>query len=140
MGSNQEIIEYKNALSAALAAEYPDINLTVFNRIDDDFATPAIVVNPPVMEPSGLPPSKNKLPLILKVSAFVCYLADDVENEYKCIQLSADLAAFVKLQTWGLKIMPAKFIAVNPVIIEGLEDLIIQRVDFEQQMDITVNQ
>jgi len=137
LGSKQEIIEYKNALTTALSEKYPSIDLTVFNRIGDDFKTPAIVVNPPIMEPSSLPPIKDRLNLTLKLSTFVCYLADDTENEFNCIQLSANVAKFISMQTWGLRITPAKVLSINPVIIEGLEDLIIQRIDFEQQINIT---
>lgn len=137
MGSKQEIIEYKNAVRAAFSEKYPDVCLTVFNRIDDNFKTPAIVVNPPLMTPSALPPVKDRLNLTLKVSTFVCYLADDIENEFNCIQLSANLAKFISMQTWGLKITPAKISSITPVVIEGLEDLIIQRIDFEQQINIT---
>lgn len=137
MGSKQEIIEYKNAIKTALLEKYPSMDLTVFNSIDDNFKTPAIVVNPPIMEPSSLPPVVGRLNLTLRISTFICFLADDVENEFNCIQLSANVAKFISMQTWGLKITPAKVLSINPVIIEGLEDLIIQRIDFEQQINIT---
>ncbi len=137
MGSKQEVIEYKEAIYTALSKKYPGVDLTVFNRISDDFKTPAIVVNPPKMGPSSLPQNASRLNLTLNICVFVCYLADDVNNEFDCIQLSANVAKFINLQTWGLKITPAKVTGINPIEIENLEDLIIQRIDFEQQINIT---
>lgn len=138
MGNKQEIKEYKTAIEAALKTQFPEHDITVFKRIDDIFNLPAIIVNPPIMEPViGGPISKGKLTVNLKNSAFVCYSVVDEENEYNCIQVSAYLGNFIKDNTWGLKIMPAKVSIIEPTIIEGLESLVIQRVDFEQHVTIT---
>ena len=76
---------------------------------------------------------------LLQTNAFLLYSAADEANEMECLQLSANLGKYINGNTWGLKIMPAKVTLIEPMLVEGLEEYIIQRIDFEQNLVITEN-
>lgn len=140
MANGTEIIDYKAALETALAAQYPNHNITVFKRLSEDFSLPAIVVNIPVLEPNasgGI--TTQKMNSLLQTNAFVLYSAADEENEIECLQRSVNLSKFINGNTWGLRITPAKVTLVEPMLVEGLEEYIMQRIDFEQNLVITEN-
>lgn len=138
MANGKEIKNYKKAIEAALQAQYPKHHITVFKRIAGDFALPAIVINIPVFVPrEDFKGMKGQLMNTLQTNAFLLYSAADEENEMECLQLSANLANFIHNNNWGLAITPAKVTLTEPMIVEGLEDYIIQRIDFEQNVIIT---
>lgn len=137
MANGKELIEYKNAIQAAFDAQFPDIKTVVFKRIEDDFKLPAIVINIPVLEPNfaGNMP-KGKTRATLQTAAFVLYSAVDEANEMECLQLSANVGNFINGNCFG-QAFPAKVTLIEPMLVEGLEGFIIQRIDFEQNIEIT---
>jgi len=138
MANGKEITNYKEAIEKALRAQYPGHHVTVFKRLSDDFALPTIVINIPVLVPrEDFKGMKGKMNNTLQTNAFLIYSAADEENEMECLQLSANLANFINDNTWGLAITPAKVTLNEPMIVDGLEDYIIQRIDFEQNVMIT---
>lgn len=138
MANGKEIINYKTAIEAAMVAQYPGHYTAVFKRLSGDFALPAIVINIPVFVPNeqfkGL---KGQMNNVMQTNAFLLYSAADEENEMECLQLSTNLANFINDNCWGLKMTPAKVTLNEPMIVEGLEEYIIQRIDFEQNIMIT---
>ena len=135
MADGKELINYKENIEAAFAEQFPDIITTVFKRIEDDFALPAIVINLPVLEPdfSGNMP-KGKLRTTVQSAAFILYSAADESNEMECLQLGASVGNFINGNTFG-QTFPAKVTLIEPMLIEGLENFFIQRVDFEQNIE-----
>lgn len=140
MGSNKEIKAYKEALEQSLNDEFKGYFISVFKRLDDKFKLPAIIVNPPKFVPTGSVNTPSKTMLNAICDAFVCFSVADEENELECVQTSADLASFINKKNWGVKcITPAVVDSVNPVCIDGLEDLVIGKVRFNQNIAITRN-
>jgi len=136
MANGKELIEYKDAIQDAFNAQFPDIKTVVFKRIEDDFKLPAIVINLPVLEPNfaGNMP-KGKTRTTLQTAAFVLFSAADEANEMECLQLSAGVGNFINGNCFGQQ-FPAKVTLIEPMLVEGLENFIIQRVDFEQNIEI----
>jgi len=137
MANGKELIEYKDAFQKAFDAQFPDIKTVIFKRIEEDFKLPAIVVNLPVLEPNfaGNMP-KGKTRTTLQTAAFVLFSATDEANEMECLQLSASIGNFINGNNFG-QAFPAKVTLIEPMIVKGLENFYIQRVDFEQNIEIS---
>ena len=136
MANGKELIDYKNALEEAFENQFPDITTIVFKRIEDDFRLPAIVINIPVLEPNfaaNMP--KGKTRATVQTAAFVLFSAADEANEMECLQLSANIGNFINGNNFG-QAFPAKVTLIEPILVEGLENFIIQRIDFEQNIEI----
>lgn len=140
MGSKQEIKEYKNGLQTALEAQFPALNVTVFKMIEENIDVPAIIVNPPFVDPQiALNTTAGKFTATLQNQVFVCYDLANEENEIECLLTTSYLANFINKNNFGLKMPAAKVTACEPTIIQGFENLIIYRIDFEQNITITEN-
>lgn len=136
MANGKELKNYKKAIETALTEKYPEFNITVFKDLGEDFVLPAIVVNKPVLEPKDLTMQLNsKFKATVQTNAFLIYSAADEDNEIECLQQSANVAKFINMNLFGERI-PAKVSLIEPVLEQGLEEYFIQRIDFEQTIEI----
>ena len=139
MADGQELKNYKESMQTALETQFPEMNVLVFKKISEDFTLPAIVVNLPVLEPNKQTQSlKGKLRTTIQTNAFVVYSATDDENEIECLQKSANISNFINGNTFG-QMFPAIVTLDEPMIVDGLEEFIFQRIDFEQDILIVEN-
>lgn len=137
MANRQEVKELKSAMEKAFSEQYPEHTISVFKRFTEDIELPAIIVNIPVFVPhERAGSSRGTLPAVIENNVFVMYSAADEKNEDECLQLSTNIANFINGNNWGLAIPPAKIALIEPVIEEGLEECIIQRIDYEQNLTI----
>ena len=136
MADGEILKNYKETIEEALYENFPDFNITVFADLKEDFELPAIVINKPVLEPKDLTLQKTAhIRMTATSSAFVIYSAADEDNNLDCIQKAADLTKFIHLSRFGQS-TPAKVTLVEPVLEQGLEEYFIQRIDFEQIIEI----
>lgn len=136
MANGKELKNYQNAIEEALIKKYPGFTIKVFKSLQEQDTLPAIIVNKPVLEPKD--PTKqvaSKFRTTAQLNAFVVYSAADEDNEIECLQQSANLAKFIDKNLFGERI-PAAVSLVEPVLEEGLEEYFIQRIDFEQTIEI----
>lgn len=136
MANGKELKNYQNAIEEALIEKYPGFTIKVFKSLQEQDTLPAIIVNKPVLEPKD--PTKqvaSKFRITAQLNAFVVYSAADEDNEIECLQQSANLAKFIDKNLFGERI-PAAVSLVEPVLEEGLEEYFIQRIDFEQTIEI----
>lgn len=136
MADRESLKEYKNELEMQLHEAFPDYNISVFRDLEENFELPAIVINKPILEPKDLTMQKaTHLKMTSTSSAFVIYSAADEDNDIECIQQAAILAKFINMKTFGQR-TPAVVTLAEPVLEEGLEEYFIQRIDFEQVIEI----
>lgn len=136
MADGKELKNYQNAIEKALTEKYPGFTIKVFKSLQEEETLPAIVVNKPVLEPKG-PTMQiaSKFRTAAQLNIFVVYSAADEDNEIECLQQSANLAKFINKNLFGER-TPATVSLVEPVFEEGLEEYFIQRIDFEQTIEI----
>ncbi|DAA84930.1 TPA: hypothetical protein CPT87_07125 [Candidatus Gastranaerophilales bacterium HUM_5] len=136
MADGKELKNYQNAIEKALTEKYPGFTIKVFKSLQEEETLPAIVVNKPVLEPKD-PTMQiaSKFRTAAQLNIFVVYSAADEDNEIECLQQSANLAKFINKNLFGER-TPATVSLVEPVFEEGLEEYFIQRIDFEQTIEI----
>lgn len=136
MANGKELKNYQTEIEKALCGKYSDFTIKVFKSLQEQEALPAIVVNKPVLEPKD--PTRqiaSKFRTTAQSNIFVIYSAADEDNEIECLQQSANLAKFIDKNLFGER-TPATVLLVEPVSEEGLEEYFIQRIDFEQIIEI----
>ncbi len=136
MANGKELKNYQNAIEKALTEKYPGFTIKVFKSLQEEETLPAIVVNKPVLEPKD-PTMQiaSTFRTTAQLNIFVVYSAADEDNEIECLQQSANLAKFINKNLFGER-TPATVSLVEPVFEEGLEEYFIQRIDFEQTIEI----
>ena len=77
----------------------------------------------------------SKFRTTVQTNAFVVFSAADEDNEIECLQQSANVAKFINKNLFGER-TPAIVSLIEPVLEEGLEEYFIQRIDFEQTIEI----
>lgn len=136
MANGKELKNYQNAIEKALTEKYPGFTIKVFKSLQEEETLPAIVVNKPVLEPKDPTMQiSSKFRTTAQLNIFVVYSAADEDNEIECLQQSANLAKFINKNLFGER-TPATVSLVEPVFEEGLEEYFIQRIDFEQTIEI----
>lgn len=136
MGSKQEIISLQRAIDEHLNSHYPDHYINVFSRVEENFKKPAILTEPPIFEMHEWASARNFI-LNMKCNSFICYSSTFENADLEAIQFSAYLAKFINGNKWGLKLAPAKVIDIQPSKIEGLDNIVVQCVSWEQIIEIT---
>ena len=136
MANGTELKNYQNAIEQAFLNKYEGYTIKVFKSLKEEDELPAIIINKPVLEPKDLTMQQgSKFRTTVATNAFVIYSATDEDNEIECLQKSANVAKFINLNLFGER-MPARVTLVEPVLEEGLEEFFIQRIDFEQIIEI----
>lgn len=136
MANGKELKNYQNAIETAFQNKYEGFTIKVFKSLKEEDELPAIIVNKPVLEPKDLTMQNgSKFKTTVATNAFVVYSATDEDNEIECLQQSANVAKFINLNLFGER-TPARVSLVEPVLEEGLEEFFIQRIDFEQVIEI----
>lgn len=135
MGS--EFLDYQSALKSSLEAQFPDMFISVFAKIDaDNFSKPSIVLQLPSMQPSPVSTIQNFI-LTIKNTAFVIYTLSIDPYGYTCQQLATNLANFINYNNFNSNAMKAKVTKINPIEIKGLNNVVIMQIDFMQDLQIT---
>lgn len=136
MANGKELKNYQNAIETAFQNKYEGFTIKVFKSLKEEDELPAIIINKPVLEPKDLTMQNgSKFKTTVATNAFVVYSATDEDNEIECLQQSANVAKFINLNLFREK-TPARVSLVEPVLEEGLEEFFIQRIDFEQVIEI----
>ena len=132
-----EFLNYQKAVESVLKTQFPDMNtISVFAKITpEECSKPAIVFQLPVMETSPNSTIQNFI-LTLKNTAFVIYTLGQDPSGFICQQLSANLANFIRYNTFGGTAMPAAIKLIAPSKIEGLHNVVVQKIDFTQDLQI----
>lgn len=136
MANGKELKNYQNAIEKALLEKYPGYTIKVFKSLQEEETLPAIIVNKPVLEPKdNTMQTASKFRTTVQTNAFVVFSAADEDNEIECLQQSANVAKFINKNLFGER-TPAIVSLIEPVLEEGLEEYFIQRIDFEQTIEI----
>lgn len=136
MANGTELKKYQNAIEQAFLEKYQGFTIKVFKSLKEEDTLPAIIINKPVLEPKDATMQQgSKFRTTIQTNAFVVYPAADEENEIECLQQSANVAKFIHKNLFGERV-PAAVSLIEPVLEEGLEEYFIQRIDFEQVIEI----
>lgn len=136
MGIKQEVITLHDAIKSALETQYPGHYIKVFENIEDSFVKPAILTTPPVMEVHEMT-TKDSFLVTFKCESYVCYSLTVENASILALQYSAYLSRFIHGNNWGLRINSAKVTEAQPAKIDGLDNIVVQCVNWEQTIEIT---